>query len=123
VRLTIDDMDRLPEIVARVVEEGANELGGVQYDLQNRDAVVDEALQAAVVRARRKAEVMAGSLGVQLGRVINVAEAGSHFMPPPMPPMARMAMATEQAMDASPGAYAAGEIEVRANVSVTWALQ
>ncbi|MEP0547959.1 MAG: SIMPL domain-containing protein [Rhodothermales bacterium] len=121
VRVVIEDLDLVPDLVATVVQEGANELNGIQYGLQDRDAVEDQALQAAIVRAREKAQLMAEALGVGLGRVVQVAEGGVQFPQPPPVMFARAEMAMDQS-ESNPGAYAAGEIVVRATVTVTFEL-
>jgi uncharacterized protein YggE len=122
VKVTVDDLDLVPDLVAEVVQQGANELNGIQYELQNRDAVEDEALQAAVARARQKAGLMAGALGYALGPALTVAEGAVRF-PRPQPVMyARAEMIEQTSADGNPGAYAAGEIVVRANVTVTFRL-
>ncbi len=121
VKVVIEDLDLVPGLVATVVEEGANELNGIQYGLQDRDAVENQALQAAIVRAREKAQLMAEALGAGLGRVVQVVEGGVQF-PQPQPVMyARAEMAMDQS-ESNPGAYAAGEITVRATVTVTFEL-
>ena len=120
-KVVIEDLDLVPQLVATVVEEGANELNGIQYSLQDRDAVENQALQAAIVRAREKAQLMAEALGAGLGRVVQVVEGGVQF-PQPQPVMyARAEMAMDQS-ESNPGAYAAGEITVRATVTVTFEL-
>lgn len=122
VKVTIEDLDLVPELVAEVVQQGANELNGIQYELQDRDAVEDEALQAAIARAREKAQLMTAALGVGVGRVVSITQGTVNF-PPPQPVMYARA---EMAMDAdggNPGAYAAGEITVRATVTVTFELE
>jgi uncharacterized protein YggE len=121
VKVTIDDLDLVPRLVAEVVQQGANELNGIQYELQNRDAVEDDELQAAAARARDKAQLLASALGGSVGRVLTIAQ-GAVQVPRPQPVMfarAEMAVADE----GNPGAYAAGEITVRATVTVTFELE
>lgn len=121
VKVVLDDLDALPPLVAAVVQQGANELGGIEYGLQDRQAAEDRALQAASARAREKAEVLAAALGVTLGRVVAAFE-GSMVVAPPQPLM-HMARA-EMAFDMSEaGAYAAGEIEVQATMTVSFEIQ
>ncbi len=123
VKVTIEDLDLVPGLVAEVVQQGANELGGIRYGLQNREAVEDEALRAAVARARRKAQLMAEALGARLGGVVRIAESGVHS-PRPQPVMyARAEMAMDERQESNPGAYAAGEITVRATVTVVFELE
>ena len=123
VKVTMEDLDLAPDLVAVIVQQGANELNGIQYDLQNREAVENEALQAAVARAREKAQLMAEALGANFGRVVQIAEGGVQ-MPRPSPvAFARGAMAMDESTESNPGAYAAGEITVRATVTVTFVLE
>lgn len=122
VKVTVEDLDLVPRLVTEVVQQGANELGGIQYGLQNREAVEDEAIQAALARARRKAQLMAAALDVALGRVHQIVE-GSVQIPRPPVTYARAEMAMDMNEGDHPGAYAAGEITVRATVSVTFEIE
>lgn len=118
----LDDLELLPVVVAQVVESGANRLNGIAYDLQNRDAVRSEALREAVLTARTKAALLAETLGEGLGAVHSINEQSFDFPRP----MYRAAMAMDMAKAEAapePEAYAAGEIEVRAVVAVTFLLQ
>lgn len=117
--VTVDDIAALPEVVARVVQRGANRLSQVSYELENRDAARNEALTRAVESARSKAQLMTSALGVTLGTVRSISE--QHFdFPRPMY-RAEMDMAASQAAP-EPNAYAAGEIEVRAMVQLVFDL-
>ncbi|MEM1041480.1 MAG: SIMPL domain-containing protein [Bacteroidota bacterium] len=131
VKVTIGDpgsspgqaLDLVPRVVAEVVQRGANELNGIQYGLQDRESVEDQALRDAVARARQKAQNMAEVLGARLGRVVRIAE-GNVSVPTPRPGVfARAEMAMDTADEGNPGAFAAGEITVRATVTVTFELE
>lgn len=119
----LEDLEKLPDLVARVVQEGANRLESVAYDVQDRDAARDEALRDAVAKARQKAALIAETLEVQLGPVQRADEQGFSF-PQPIVRMdvQESAMAKDVAAP-EPEAYAAGEIEVRATVQVVFAIQ
>lgn len=118
----VHDLDELPTVVARVVEEGANRLEQVTYDLDDRDPARNEALQSAVNSAREKAALVAGTLDEQLGQVIRIVEQSYDF-PRPMVNL-RMDMAESREVGApDPDAYAPGEIEVVVNIQATFVLQ
>jgi uncharacterized protein len=121
VQVILDDMDRLPQVIAAVVQEGATELGGISYDIRDRRAQEDEALRRAASRARQKADVLATSLGTSVRAVYAVAESGTSF-PTPRPEMAYARMEMDMAQ-AEPAAYAAGELEVRATLTVIFELE
>ncbi len=124
VKVTIEDLDLVPSLVAEVVQQGANELNGIQYGLQDRESVEDQALRDAVARARQKAQNMAEVLDARLGRVVQIAESGVSVPRPPPMMYARAEMAAmDMAEESNPGAYAAGEITVRATVTVIFELE
>ncbi|WP_054685511.1 SIMPL domain-containing protein, partial [Rhodothermus marinus] len=81
-RVELDDLDRLPEVVARVVQQGANRLQGIQYDVSNREAVRLAALQAAVRNAREKARQMLSELNREVGDPIRITEQALEFPRP-----------------------------------------
>ena len=120
----VEDLDTLPAIIAGIVEEGANRLNGITYGLQDRESVRDQALVMAVSRAKAKAMLMATSLDAELGGVWKISEQ-SFSMPSPMVRMAadhNVRLAKAEAAP-EPEAYAAGEMEVRAVVQVTFLIK
>lgn len=124
IRVTLEDLDLLPTVVAKVVQQGANRLHGITYDLIEREAVRNEALRVAALNARKKAALLAEALGADLGQVLTINEQGVH-VPRPEVALRQMNMSMRTAADAAPepDAYASGEIEVRANVTVVFAIE
>ena len=119
----LDDLEKLPTLVARVVQQGANRLEGIEYGLQERSQARNEALQEALRDARAKAELMAGTLDEQIGQVLRIEEQNIDFPRPVIQTSARAFDKAESAAAPEPDAYAAGEIEVTANVHVSFALR
>ena len=118
----LDRLDVLPQLVADVVEGGANQLDGIDYQLSDRTQVRNEALRNAARAAEEKARLLAETLGGRLGAAHTISEQ-SFDRVRPQPRMARMEMATAaDAAQAEPDAYAAGEIEVSADVQVVFRL-
>lgn len=118
----VDDLDTLPTLVTRVVQGGANRLQGIEYGLNDRELVRNRALQLAVENARDKANLMAATLDVQRGAVLQINEQGINIPSP----VRREMLATAMMKDAAapePDAYAAGEMEVQANVHVIFELK
>lgn len=119
----LDDLDKLPAIIAQVTQHGANRLFGLSYDIQDREQAQNDALRKAAANARDKASVLTETLNVTLGKVVRIQEQSFRFPGP----VAVRAMTTEQ-MDAAmdmgrPEAYAAGEIEVRAQVQIDFLIK
>lgn len=120
----LDSLEQLPTLVTRVVQQGANRLDGIQYALSDREAVRNEALRAAAQSARAKAQLLAETLGAQLGPVQQINEQSFDFPRPVYRAQREMAKAaTADQAAPEPDAYAAGEIEVSASVQVTFELR
>lgn len=121
VEVIVRDLDRLPNLMAAIVSEGANRVNSIQYGLEDKDAAELEALTEAARKVREKASVLAGELGWVLGKAIQINEQGVHVPQPRM----QMEMAAVSAMakdTGNPDAYAAGELTVSASVTVVFSL-
>ncbi|MEZ4700086.1 MAG: SIMPL domain-containing protein [Rhodothermales bacterium] len=120
----VEDLDKLPGLIAEIVQKGANRLNNINYGLKDDAAFRNEALVEAVQEARAKAELMASTAGAKLGAVLVIQEEG-YSVPAPM---VMMDMAESRVLKAGmaapePDAYAAGEMEVSTSVRITFALQ
>ncbi|WP_110687805.1 SIMPL domain-containing protein [Salinicola aestuarinus] len=113
VSLTLDQLDRLPQVLDALTAAGVDSLDGVSYGLQTSDDADDEALQKALERARDKAQLMATTLGVELGDVVSVEETTAPRYQP-------MVMHSAKMNDSATPAYRSGEISIEAGVNVTW---
>jgi len=118
----IDDLETLPTLVAEIIQQGANRLDGIEYQLKDRTTARNEALQKAITDAREKAQLMTAALGEELERVLTIHEQSFSF-PQPVFRMAQAEMAMSKDAAPEPEAYAAGEIEVHAVVNVVFALR
>ncbi len=120
VKVIMRDLDVLPDLIASIVENGANQLNNIQYGLEDRESIELEALARAVNRAKEKASVMAGELGWALGKAIQINEQGVS-VPQPRVQMEALAMRAKDD-GGNPDAFAAGELDVRASVTVVFGL-
>lgn len=115
IEIRIDTLDRVGELIEIAVESGATSVGGIRFDLKDRPGLERAALRLAVADARAKADAAAGAAGRTVERVIRIEE---HIVAS-RPPMPYVAAAREalQASDAPP--IAAGQIELRTQVTLT----
>lgn len=117
----VRELDVLGKLIDGAVRAGANQVSPPVLDSSRRREVYREALGGAVQDARNNAEVLAASLDVDLGSVVQVS-AGQQ--PPiafraPRAGMAALAMAEG---DASAATYSPGEMRLEANVFVVFAI-
>jgi uncharacterized protein YggE len=111
----VRDLTKLGEILDQVTKDGANNISGLSFGLQESQKAEDEARIAAVKEARRRAGMMAEAEGVKLGRVIEMRDA-SVAAPQPM-----MRMAAAEAVR-SPAPIEAGEMQFSVSVTLSWEL-
>ena len=115
VQVRVDALAKTGDVIGAAVGSGATNVSGVRFDLKDRETAEREALRLAVQDARQRANYAATGAGVTIDRVVRVEEQRDG---PDMPrPMQMMAMRSEAAQSAVP--VEAGEIEVRARVTLT----
>ena len=74
VTVTIRQIDKVGDIIDRMVAAGVTNVGSLVFHHSDTSKLLDQAREAAVTDARRKAELYAHSSGVTLGRVVWIAE-------------------------------------------------
>ncbi|RVV99801.1 DUF541 domain-containing protein [Mesobaculum littorinae] len=109
----VRDLADLGPLMDDVVGAGSNLFQGLSFGLSEPEPAEDEALADAVEDARRKAEILAQAAGVTLGQLERMDESGGNR---PYPPQ----MMEMRAVSDSAGGIAEGELEISANVLVTW---
>ena len=119
IEVRIDDVAKVGEVMDVAVASGVTAVQGVRFDLKQRESLEREALKRATADARQRAEAAAAGAGRAIDRVIRVEEPGARPMPPPQPMMMMRQVAADQAQTP----VVAGEIEIRANVTLTATLK
>jgi hypothetical protein len=111
----VDALPKVGEIIDLAVGSGASIVSGVRFGLKDRAAVEREALRVAVADARERANSAASGAGMRVERVLRIQEQRVSEMPPPRP---MTAMRVEMA-ESAPTPIQAGELEIRAQVTLT----
>lgn len=109
------DLSKLGQLLDSLVASGANQMGGLSFEVSKAETLKDEARKAAMANARRRAELFAAAAGASLGEVITISEEVAMSGPRPF------GAAREVAMKAVP--IEAGTEMLEARVTVTWALK
>jgi len=75
------------QLVAKVIEEGtkagANQVQGVQFLIDKPEKYREDARNQAIENAKKQAQKMAKSLGIKLGKIVNIVEASPDRVPLP----------------------------------------
>jgi uncharacterized protein YggE len=120
IEVRVDDISKVGEVLDVAVGTGATSVHHLRFDVKERAKLEREALRLAVADAKGRAEAAASGAGGTVGRVLKIEEPGTQVVPaPPVPVMTRMA--ADEARPPTP--VAAGEIEVRARVTLTASLK
>ena len=110
--VTVRALGKVSDILDRMVDAGVTDVGNVAFLHSDPAKALDQAREAAVADARRKAELYAHASGFTLGRVAWLTE-DTGVMPPAPVPMFRA-----QAAMAAPVPISAGEDTLRVQITV-----
>lgn len=110
----VRDLESLGGLMDGVVSDGANQMNGLSFSIAEPRPLQDQARQEAVKDARAKAELLAEAAGVGLGPVRTITEGGGARPP--------IAMARGAMMESAAVPIAAGELDVRTNVTVIFSI-
>jgi len=115
VNVKVRELGKLGDVLDRLVAAGATDIGNIAFLHANLSQVLDQARQAAVADARRKAALYANAAGLKLGAVAWIAEEGGAA-----PPVFARALKVGVAAAATP--IATGEDTLRVHITVGFAL-
>lgn len=122
--IKVHDLDKLPALVEKAVDNGSNELQNLEYTLRDTDELTLKALAKAAQKAKEKAIHLAKSLEVQLGEALTINEDYSDAPRPFMTrKLAALDFASAESAAGEPDAFSGGEIEVSSSITVKFALK
>ncbi len=117
VSVRVLDLDQVGTILSAGLDAGANQFGGVNFALQDRTQPYLDALAAATLDARRKADAIAMAAGMIVSGIVEITEESAGA---PRPLAASVQFAERGFGGAVP--VEAGEIVVQARVHVQFRL-
>ncbi|SDN55711.1 hypothetical protein SAMN05216360_109109 [Methylobacterium phyllostachyos] len=116
--IRLADMNRLGELLRRVLSVGANKIHGISFGIKDADKVTEELETAAARNAQERARALATAVGVKLG---DLCALSTEHGPSPVAAQAfRFSGASR--FDGPSVPIAAGILEYRADVSATFAV-
>jgi uncharacterized protein YggE len=119
VRVRLTDLSRLGTFMRQTLDQGATNIGGVNFGIANPEKATDEARALAVEDAVRQAERLAAAAKVKLGKIQEIVHpprgdlrAADGMADLPLRRANRMAVPVQ-----------AGALQISAEVEVTWAIE
>jgi len=73
VNITVRDLASLGDVLSAVVEEGANTIYGISFNVDDREVAIAEAQELAIQDAYAEANNIAALAGVELGELISIS--------------------------------------------------
>lgn len=113
--IKVRKIDSANSVVDAATANGANQVGGISFDVDDKTNAENQAREQAVADAKSKAEAAAKAAGFTLGRIINYSEGGGATPRPIMMDKASLPMAGGGApTQVEPGS---SELSVTVNLS------
>jgi len=81
VRVTVRDIDNVPAVLDATINAGATNVYGLNFAIQDEDALASTARSRAIEDARAKANELAELAGVELGDIVSIYETQGGFDP------------------------------------------
>lgn len=111
-------LDSYGKVIDTLVANGANQVNGPSFQIDNADTAMDEARLEAMKKARARADLYAKAAGLRVVRILTISENAGWSPPQPQVMFARSDMAS--APKSSP--VAAGELEMTVTINVSYEL-
>jgi len=120
--VTIDNFDKVNEVLVKSTEVGANSIGNVSFELKDetKQKALEEAREIAVEKAKTKAKSLAKAANISLGRILNISESSNNSITP-QPMYAKSEVSLDQAI--SRPEITPGETEINVSVSIYWEIK
>lgn len=125
VAVTVRDTDRAGVLIGGVGQRGATNLSGLRFEVDDIEAVKEEARLAAIADGKAQAERIAAELGVRLGDILNYSDSAGGYQPVPYESRAMMMdIAVEEVgFAAVEPDIAVGEDTITARVTITYEIK
>jgi len=109
-------LEKIGEILEAGADAGANQVGNLQFTIDNEDELKKQAREQAINEAKAKAQELALQLGLKLVRIVNFSESG---VVPPIPGFYAMEKAVGMGGDEAPEIQT-GENKIEVTVTITY---
>jgi len=115
----IRDLDKIGAIIETATSNGANQVGNISFEVENKDEYQEQVRKQAIDKAKEKAETLANQLGVTLVNIKSFNEGGYA----PMLQYDNYARLEKDAAGSSSSAnIQAGENKIETNVTITYSI-
>lgn len=119
ITVTVDNIDIVGNVIDTAINAGANSVNSVEFSLKDPQSYKDKVLVQAINDAKRKADIIAKTLGKNVVNVVSVNSNNSYIEARTFNSMMYAKAADSAAVGAS-SPIQAGDISVKANISIVF---
>ena len=119
ITVTVDNIDLVGNVIDTAINAGANSVNSIEFSLKDPQSYKDKVLVQAINDARRKADIIAKTLGKNVVNVVSVNSNNSYIEARTFNSM-MYAKAADSAAAGASSPIQAGDISVKANVSIVF---
>ena len=121
VEIVVKDLSKYDELMEGLVQQGINRIDKVTFESSKEAQLQIEARKLSMKDAKAKGEDYVSVLGQKVGKAFTITDNSQVYRPQPMYAAMRMKESADS-MGASNETLAIGEIEITANVTVSFVL-
>ena len=81
INIKVIDIEKIATILDALTRSGVSSIGGITFDLDNKEVIKNEARRLAMKNAMRKAEIYASAASVKVGKIILIKEGSIDYRP------------------------------------------
>jgi uncharacterized protein YggE len=121
ITINLKDITKYDDLMMGLVDNGINNISNVEFKSSKMEEFKSEARKLAIKEAKHKAEDYVSELNQKVGKAILINDNTQAFYPQPM--FKNYGMVAMAAEDSPKQTLAVGEIEIIANVSISFILE
>lgn len=123
ITVTLKNLKKYEEFMMNVMDTGLNGINQIEFKSSKIEFYQSEARKKAILDAKKKAEDYVSALNQKIGKAIMISDTNQGYFPQPFYKGAVMDMESAPAVSPAPAqTLAVGEIEITANVQVSFYL-
>jgi len=123
VNLKIRDLSKIGDVIAKTTEKGANQIGNINFTIDDEYELKNQARELAIEKAKEKAALIAEQSGMKIGKIKGVFENYNDYQPIVAYSNAKLEMGMGGAVDLAAPSIQAGQNEIRVEVTLTYEIK
>ncbi len=123
VTVKVRDLTKASAVIGALGTAKVSDIQGPNFDIENRDELMQQARKEAIKEAKEKAKVLADELGVNLGRIVQYYDSNYGYPVPMYAKGGEMDVAVAQEARSVAPTIATGENRIYSNVSIVYKIK